>query len=411
MQWVCYIEIQGFYAAAARAAGLGKEGRPLAVLRDGRLFDGCGEALAAGAVLGAPAHRLLRDLPQAAQVEWEAIETGAHARAWWDRCVAHTPYVEPVEPHQVFLALPTPGNGFPRSLQREVAALLAEAAAFGFTAFAGVAPSRLVARAAALACRLLHPHGNPQSRFVNQGDEGQFLAPLPLSFLPLPTDVGRRLRQLGLTTIGEAARIAEGEWVRQLGPQGRLVALWSRGIDREPVKPSYPPRQLVERRSFAPEVRDRDRLEQELGRMAVVLARQLAAGGEGCQQLSLQIERNGGPALRAERTLQRLQQDSFAIRQALGQLLKQALDGQVDEWEFSHLTAAAGLIGPMPLQQMELWDDRLRREREERLHRALTLLYERFPSRVVGMGPRSEVSWREQMLQFNDPYRWTQRGA
>jgi hypothetical protein len=60
----------------------------------------------------------------------------------------------------------------------------------------------------------------------------------------------------------------------------------------------------------------------------------------------------------------------------------------------------------MPWQQLDLWDDSGRREREERLERALSLLHERFPARMVGLGPRGDVSFKEQMLQFVDPYRW-----
>jgi hypothetical protein len=422
VQWVCYIEVQGLYAEAARAASLAPEGRPVVVLRSDQVYDGCKSAFAGGLVLGAPSRQVLCDLPGASRVELEQIEAESdrRARSWWDRSLAHTPYVEPVDRHQLFLALPTPGAELMGALRREVQQLVEQAASFGFVAFAGVAPSRLVARAAALACKerwlLWRPgkggRGDPPTlAFVRPGEEAAFLAPLPVEWLPAPPDLRRRLVRLGFRTIGEAARIPEGEWLRQLGPAGAQVAGWCRGVDPEPVKAAYPPRTLERRVEFAPEVRDRDLLEQAAGRMAAELSRRLADRGEGCQQVALTLHRPDGPPVRAERVLPRLQQAAYPLQQALRILLNQALAEarRPEGVPVAALTVELGLIAPMPLQQMSLWDQPGKAEREERLQRALSLLHERFPPRVVGLGPRRTASWREQMLGFSDPYRWVAR--
>lgn len=421
MQWVCAIEIQGLYAAAARSAGLGESGRPLVVIRDGRVYDGCRDAFAAGLLLGSPANQVLRDVPRAVQVDWAEIDASRQARAWWEQCLAHTPYVEPLEPHQVLLALPSPEAGLSRAIQREVEELVEQAGSHGFVAFAGLASSRLVARAGALACKegylLRRPGqtkqatGDQRTALVPLGEEERFLAPLPIYYLPVAPELKRRLARLGMRTIGEAARVPEAEWLRQLGPQGRQVSLYSRAIDTESVRPAYPPRRLSRRLQFTAEVRDRDLLERELNRAAEPLVKQLDYRGEGCQLVALVLELAGGQVLHAERTLPKLQQSPFAIGQALRILLEQSLSNLGAEPEAVAITAEVGLIGPMPWQQMDLWDDRIRRERRERLEQTLALLHERFPGRVIGLGARSEPSWREQMLQYADPYRWSPRGA
>jgi len=104
-----------------------------------------------------------------------------------------------------------------------------------------------------------------------------------------------------------------------------------------------------------------------------------------------------------------------ALQQLLGQALAQAAcgaesPGAAAGWDagvpVTALAVELGLIGPMPWRQMDLWDDGGQSERSERLESALTLLHERFPARLVGLGPRREVSFKEQMLQFVDPYRW-----
>lgn len=445
MQWVCWVEIQGLYAAAAREAGLVEKGRPVAVLRGGRVFDGCREAFAAGLQPGSPARQVLRDVPGAAVVEWADVDAAARARAFWDRCLAHTPYVEPVEPHQVLLGLPLPddpggppggraqgaeggrGQAADRRLQAELKALAEAAASFGFAAFAGAGSSRVVARAAARALRAeflgRRPGTAPQRLegaqviaprhagglvIVPPGAEARFLAPLPVGLLPLPPEVQRRLQQLGITRIGEAARVSEDEWARQLGPQGRQVSRWSRGIDPEPVKPAWPPRRLA-RRSELGGVRDRDPLERELSRSAALLAAQLERQGEGCQQVGLILELADGRVLHAERTLPRLRHTAYPIQQGLQALLAQVLDGLGEPVEIAAVTAEVGLIGPVDWRQMELWDDRLLRERRERIEGALSLLHQRFPARVVGLGMRTPTSWKEQMLQYTDPYRWPRK--
>jgi len=440
MQWVCWVEIQGLYAAAAQVAGLAEVGRPVVVLRGGRVFDGCRDAFVAGLQLGSPAHQVLRDVPRAVQIDLAEIDASQAARSWWDRCLAHTPYVEPVEPHQVLLALPLPEGQVGRRLQQEVKSIVDEASSFGFVAFAGVGASRLVARAAAQALReeylLRRPgaavgpgagggrrtEGRPRTEPAGQrkpeslqitivppGEEAQFLAPLPIGYLPCPPEVRRRLSQLGLKQIGEAARVAESEWVRQLGAYGRQVYRWSRGIDPEPVKPAYPPRRFTHRTELGIGLRDRDLLERELNRSALLLANQLERRGEGGQLVALVLELTSGQVLHAERTLQRLQHTAYPLQQGLQLLLGQLLNGLAGEVEVAAVTAEVGLIGPINWRQMELWDDQLRWERQERLEGALALLRERFPGRVIGLGPRAEPSWREQMLQFADPYRWPRK--
>lgn len=429
MQWVCYTEVQGLYAGAARQAGLAPADRPVVIIREGRVFDGCRDAFVSGLTLGAPARQAMRDAPRAVLIEWEQLDATPVATAWWDRALQYTPYVEPDMEHQLFLALPSPGQAVTPALKAEVAALHGLAGEAGFAAFTGVAPSRLLARAAALACRerwLLRRPGQQgyaepaaQLAFVLSGEEARFLAPLPVSYLPAAPEAQRRLARLGIRTIGEVARIGESEWVRQLGPLGRQLSQWSRGIDSEPVKPAYPPRTLEKRVEFAGEVRDRDHLEQVITRHAAALVRQLAGKGEGCQQVGLLVERADGAPVQLSRTLAKLQQTAYPVQQALRTLLEQVLvaaapagegPGAAAGWDagipVTAVMVSVGLIGPMPWQQLDLWDDSGRSEREERLQRALTLLHERFPARIVGLGLRDQVSFREQMLQFSDPYRW-----
>lgn len=411
MQWICHIEIQGLYSEAARRSGLTLEGRPIAILRDGRVYDGDRSAFTAGLVLGSPARQLQRDVPGAVAVDWGQIDASPLSRQWWDGCLAHTPFLEPLSPHQAVLALPFPTGELGSQVHQEVELLRTSAGRHGFVGFAGVGPNKLTAQAAARRCRDAwlnwrpgrKESGRPEpSLFVPQGGEAAFLASLPVSYLPLAPDVARRVGRLGLRTIGDAARVSEGELVRQIGGYGRQIWLWSRGIDSEQVKPLYPPRRLERRLPFRTEARGSDGVERSLLRLANSMARELESAGDGCQQVGLVLERLDGEPLRGSRVLPHLVSKAFPLQQALLSLLRELLR---TEMAISALSVEVSLIGQMPVQQLSLWDERANREREERLEKAIGLLRERFPVRSVRLGSERSCTWREQMLTFHDPYR------
>lgn len=412
MHWVGYLTVVGLWARAAREAGLAPAGRPVVILRDGQAFDGCRDAFVGGLVLGAPARQIGRDLPGAVLIPVEEVEAEAHGRAWWDRLLGSTPYIEPLAPETVWVGLPTPGEGMTERLKAEFRGLREAAAEAGFIAFGGLGSSRPVARAAAISCRdswfAWRPgravKATPQPfRIVAPGEEAKFLAPLPIGLLGLPGDLERRLRRLGVQTAGAAAAIPEAEWVRQVGAEGRRIANWSRGIEPDRVRASYPERSLTRRIDLAGEAVEPDELEARINRAATGIAKELADRGEGCQEVSLALVEVGGASHCHSRTLPRLQQRAYALQQSLGHVLGQVYTKSIP---LSVLEVRVTGIGPMPWEQMVLWGETAIPDKEAKLEEVLTLLHERFPSRLIGRGPRQNASWREQMLTFSDPYRW-----
>src|SRR5207237_713595 len=70
---------------------------------------------------------------------------------------------------------------------------------------------------------------------VRPGEEGKFLAAQPLAVLPLDPDTHRRLRLLGLRTIGDLAALPEEAVVSQLGRAGRRLWRLAAGESPGPV--------------------------------------------------------------------------------------------------------------------------------------------------------------------------------
>ena len=108
----------------------------------------------------------------------------------------------------------------------------------GLPARAGLAASKLSARVAA---------GLPESpTVVAEGAEAGFLAPLPLERLAPQMEIAATLDRWGLSTIGELAKLPEGEVSSRLGEIGRALHMAARGIDPAPLEPWVPPPSFTE---------------------------------------------------------------------------------------------------------------------------------------------------------------------
>lgn len=73
-------------------------------------------------------------------------------------------------------------------------------------------------------------------KLVAKEEEVSFLAPLPISLLPLPPLHLQRLRWLGITTLGQFAALPAGAVWQQFGKAGQLAHRWAQGRDNRPVR-------------------------------------------------------------------------------------------------------------------------------------------------------------------------------
>src|SRR2546430_9233212 len=77
---------------------------------------------------------------------------------------------------------------------------------------------------------------------VRPGEEGRFLSSQPLAVLSLDPDTYRRLRQLGLATLGQLAALPQEAVVSQFGAAGRRIWRLAAGGGGEPgMGPEGPP--------------------------------------------------------------------------------------------------------------------------------------------------------------------------
>jgi protein ImuB len=184
------------------------------------------------------------------------------------------------------------GSPAPRSPEERLArAAIRAMEAAGLPGRAGIAASKLAARVAAEL---------PKSPvIVPAGEEGTFLAPLPLARLSPQLEAAAMLQRFGLSSIGELARLSEAEIASRLGEIGRALHRAARGIDPEPLIP----------RALPPEFREAMEIEWAL----VALEPFLFIASAALERLSQRMALQGFAARRIELTLT-LEPDGFDSR-------------------------------------------------------------------------------------------------
>jgi len=152
----------------------------------------------------------------------------------------------------------------------------------------GVGPTRFTAM---LAARRAAANGSDV--VVNEGLSA-FLAPQPVQALPVSAETLRRLRVLGLQTLGELRALPRSALAAQFGPEGDLAWQLASGADREPLRPLRRSVQLAERLSLEAPLAGRQALlvawEQTLSR----LLRQQGFRGLAARQAELRAATERG---------------------------------------------------------------------------------------------------------------------
>jgi DNA polymerase-4/protein ImuB len=102
---------------------------------------------------------------------------------------------------------------------------------------------------------------------VPVGGEKAFLASQPISVLPLDTDTYRRLRQLGIRTLGTLTALPEEAVTAQFGAMGRRLWRLAAGRIAEPVEGRIAPEPIVAALTFFTPVGERELLVHALDQL------------------------------------------------------------------------------------------------------------------------------------------------
>jgi protein ImuB len=254
-----------------------------------------GEALAT-----CPSLVLVDRDPAGVEQEWEGI-----VRRLEDAGFA----VEPVEPGCLYFD--TRGverlyGGVAPALKRALSCLKA------WDASAGAADRRFAALAAAAIAR------PGQALVVSDEKTKEFLAPLPLTLLPLEREQREDLERMGIKKLGQLAGLPGAAVAERLGPDGRHAHSLARGDDTTKVRARRPPAEIAERLEFPEAVGNELTLRRALTALLDRILARSERGGREIRKVALSARLVGGGSWRRTVTLREPSAERGTLRAALG---------------------------------------------------------------------------------------------
>lgn len=186
---------------------------------------------------------------------------------------------------------------------------------------------------------------------IAPGREATFLAPRPISLLPLDEELARRFSYLGLRTLGQLAALPAGAVLVQFGRYGRWLHQLARGQDDRPLSPHRPPLEEQASRRLDGPVVDRLALDRLLGELATELATRLQTGGRVGRELALSLHLENGADWAGQHVLRQATANPERLALALVSLLERA---RVESGVLG-VTASLASLAPAVGQQLDLF--------------------------------------------------------
>jgi protein ImuB len=198
-------------------------------------------------------------------------------------------------------------GGLEPALKRALAAVGPE-----WDARIGAAERRFAALAAANVAR------SGQVLIVSDRKTRDFLAPLPLTLLPVEPERREELEELGVRRLGQLAGLPGAAVAERLGPDGRRAWSLARGEKRGKVRARKVATDLVETLEFPEAVANELTLRRALGALLDRLLARPERGDRAVRKLALSAKLVGGGSWRRTVTLRDATAERDRLRLALG---------------------------------------------------------------------------------------------
>jgi nucleotidyltransferase/DNA polymerase involved in DNA repair len=197
-------------------------------------------------------------------------------------------------------------GGLDAALQRALAAV-----GTAWDARIGAAGRRFAALAAASVARA------GQLLVVRDEEVGRFLAPLPLTLLPLERQRYDELESLGVRKLGQLAGLPGGAVAERLGPDGRRAWSLARGGAAARVRGRRPPAEVAEAFEFPEAVGNELTLRRALGALIETVLARPERRDRFVRKAALSARLVGGGSWRRTLTLREPGADADRIRVGL----------------------------------------------------------------------------------------------
>ena len=297
-RWILHVDMDAFYASVEALDDPSLAGRPLIVGGDGRrgVVASCSyEARVFGVRSAMPSGHARRLCPQAIFVPGRYGRYAEVSRQMHAIFHRYTPLVEGISLDEAFLDVTGAQRLFGPPGQIATAIRDQIAGELGLACSVGAATAKFLAKLASEAAK---PRVGPAGRrpgpgvlVVEPGRELEFLHPQPIEALwGVGPATARRLRELGITTVGELARVptevVEGAVGRAAGSH---LARLARGVDERGVEPHREVKSVSHEETYPTDRRDPDGLHVEVVRMADAVAARVRAAGLAGRTVTLKL--------------------------------------------------------------------------------------------------------------------------
>jgi nucleotidyltransferase/DNA polymerase involved in DNA repair len=310
---IACLSIPGFELKAALRKSLAFELRPAALAPEPGGEPLLGPVTAAAEAAGVyPRMRLGEALAMCPQLVLVDPDPAAAERAWEEIVRALEDAGFAVEPAGLGVAyFETRGverlyGGLEPALQRALAGVSG-----AWDARVGAADRRFAALAAASVAR------GGQVLVVRDDQVNGFLAPLPLTLLPLERQRYAELEALGVRKLGQLAGLPGGAVAERLGPDGRRAWSLARGGASARVRGRRPPAELMESLEFPEAVGNELTLRRALGALVETVLARPERRDRFVRKVALAARLVGGGSWRRSLTLRDPSADAERIRVAL----------------------------------------------------------------------------------------------
>jgi DNA polymerase-4 len=286
---VAHLDLDAFFAAVEELERPELRRKPLVVGGDphgrGVVATANYEARRFGIRSAMSSAEALRRCPHAVFVSPSRRIYAEYSRAVWSAVREVVATVERTGIDEGYLDVGEVAGSFHEARSIAEAVQAAVRGATSLSASLGVATCKVVAK---VASDRRKPGG---ITVVPAGRERRFLAPFDVRLLP---GVGprseRRMTDTGVRTIGDLAALGDGELAALLpGKIGRLLRDRARGIDPRPLAHTSESVSIGHEETFARDVGDRERLHDEVRRMAQAVAARLAGSGQGARTVTTKV--------------------------------------------------------------------------------------------------------------------------
>ena len=226
-----------------------------------------------------------------------------------------TPHVQQVSIDEAFLDVtPTSANPeHPVLIARRIQTRVEE---LGVSCSIGVGTTKSVAK---IASDMDKPRG---LTVVIPGSEANFMAPLPVRALSgIGGSSEKKLRDLGIETLGDLAAADDDTIVRLLGKPGKVMLDRARGLENAPIEMDDEVKSVSNEVSFAHDLTEREDIIAAIDVMAAKVGRRLRRKGLAGRTLALKVRYADRSVRSVQRPLPAPSDDELMFQDMLSDML------------------------------------------------------------------------------------------